>query len=81
MYEAISNAKLRSEKKENFQVPKGLPPPRGRPVKNAGKHKKNWYEKGPATKNKRVYLCSVCRLTDYTVKECPLKRLYGGTAE
>ena len=44
----------------NLQVPKAIPPPHGRPVKNAGKRRKDWYERDPIAKKRRSYSCSLC---------------------
>ena len=52
-------AKTLVAKGDNVNVPKALPPPRGRPVHNAGKRKKSWYENGPAPKKNRTYSCSI----------------------
>jgi hypothetical protein len=57
-------------------IPKAIPPPRGRPVKNAGKRRKAWYEEGPHAKKKRVYTCGLCRGPDHQRKDCPLQQLF-----
>ena len=77
----LLNAKKLVGTKENLQIPKALPPPRGRPVQRAGRRRKTWYEKGSEAKKKRVYSCYLCRMADHTVKDCFLKKLYGDTAE
>lgn len=60
----------------NLQIPEAILHPRGKPVKNAGKRKKSWYERGPAA-SKRKYSCSLCRSETHSATDCPLKQLYG----
>lgn len=64
---------------DNLQVPKALPPPRGRPVKHAGKRRKGWYERGPNAKKQRSYSCSLCHKEDHTAPNCPLRQLFEPT--
>lgn len=42
----------------NLHAPKAIPRLRGRPVKNAGKKPKGWYEKGPEPRKKRSFFWS-----------------------
>lgn len=45
----------------NLHVPKANPPPRVGLVKHAaGKHRKEWYERGPEARKRRSYSCSLC---------------------
>lgn len=60
----------------NLNVPKAIPPPRGRPVKNAGKRRKGWYEKGPGRNKKRSYCCSLCNVEGHTKDKCQLRQLF-----
>ena len=60
-----------------LMIPKALPPPRGRPVANAGIRKADWLEKGPASGNKRAYSCALCGNKGHTRAKCPSKQ--GGT--
>lgn len=59
-----------------IEVPKAIPPPRGRPTKNTGKRKKGWFEQGPSVQKKRSYTCSLCRLEGHTTAECNLRQLF-----
>lgn len=66
---------------KHLQVPKAIPPPRGRPVKNAGKRRKGWYERGPTASKRRSYSCSLCHLTGHVAKDCSLRQLFSDTKE
>lgn len=59
----------------HLHIPVALPPPRGRPVKRAGKRMRSWYEKGPK-KSKRQYTCSLCHICGHTAKSCELRQLF-----
>ena len=71
----IKQAKRLVALRQHLKIPKAIPPPRGRPVKNAGKRKKGWYERGPAA-SKRKYSCSLCRSETHSVTDCALRQLY-----
>ena len=60
-------------------MPKALPPPRGRPVKNSGERNRSWYEHGTTNPKKRVYLCGLCRLKGHTSAKCELKQMFDDT--
>lgn len=60
----------------NFQVPIELNSPRGRPVKNAGKRKKGWYERGPITRKIRSYSWYLCHLEGQTASQCDFRQLF-----
>lgn len=60
---------------EHVRIPVALPPPRGRPVKQAGKRKRSWYERGPQ-RAKREYTCSLCLLTGHTARSCELRQVF-----
>lgn len=76
MDKVMRGARLLLECGDNVQVPKALPPPRGRPVKNAGKRHKGWYERGPAAKKHRSYSCSLCHLSVHSAPSCPLRQIF-----
>ena len=61
---------------EYLHLPKALPPPRGRPVKNAGLRKQGWYEHGATKPKTRVYLCSLCNLKGHTRDKCELRQMF-----
>ena len=69
-------AKQRVLSGEYLHAPKALPPPRGRPVKNAGERNQSWYEKGSARPKKRIYLCSLCKLQGHTRANCDLRQMF-----
>ena len=69
-------AKQRVLSGEYLHAPKALPPPRGRPVKNAGERNQSWYEKGSARPKKRIYLCSLCKLQGHTRAKCDLRQMF-----
>jgi len=72
----MDNAKKLVAAKQNLMIPKAIPPPRGRPPKNAGKRLKQWYERGPGAKKKRVYTCSLCRGEGHTREDCFLRQIF-----
>ena len=51
----FKNAEVDLHNGKKLQVPKAIPPPRGRPPKNAGKRLRSFYELGPCKKRKRSY--------------------------
>ena len=64
--------------KQNLHIPVALPPPRGRPAKNAGKRKRGFYERGPENPNRKPYNCSLCGLKGhnarfFSMRQGPLK--------
>ena len=66
---------------ENLEIPKALNPPRGRPCKDAGKRKKNYYEQGPGgARATRTYTCSLCGLPGHTRRNCVLAQTFDGTS-
>ena len=73
----LSKAKLLVVSGENLSIPLGLPPPRGRPVKNAGMRRKGWFERGPGAAKKRSYACSLFRNATHNASECPLRQVFG----
>ena len=79
--DVISNAKLAVLSKKNLEIPRALPPPRGRPQKNAGVRRKGWYEQGPSTKKKRSYSCSLCHRQGHVRNHCPLRQIFQGNSE
>lgn len=60
----------------NIMIAKVLPPPRGRPVKGAGKRKKGWYERGPAAKRPHTYTCALYQKEGHTRADCPYGKLF-----
>ena len=72
----ILEAKQRVFSGEYLHAPKALPPPRGRPVKNAGERNQSWYERGSAKPKKRIYLCSLCQLRGHTRAKCDLRQMF-----
>ena len=70
----VRAAKRSVVKGRNLQVPKALPPPRGRPVKGTVKRKKAWYERGPDARKKRSYSGSLCGSSGHTQKSCNLRQ-------
>jgi hypothetical protein len=79
--EAVLEAKKRVLSGEALLSPKALPPPRGRPVKNAGVRKKSWFETGTSSNKKRAYTCSLCHQTGHKQAKCPLKQVFDETDE
>lgn len=71
-----TKAKLMIVRGESVQVPKALPPPRGRPTKTAGKRKQGFYERGPTAKRSRSYSCSLCGRDGHTKENCALRQLF-----
>ena len=69
-------AKQRVLSGEYLHAPKALPPPRGRPVKNAGERNQSWYEKGSARPKKRIYLYSLYKLQGHTRANCDLRQMF-----
>ena len=63
---------------ECMNVPVALAPPRGRPLKNAGKRLRSWYEHGPST-SRRTYTCSLCHLRGHTARTCELRQMFPDT--
>ena len=58
-----------------IHIPVALALPRGRPVQNAGKRMRSWYESVP-TARKRSYHCSLCHLKGHTARKCELCQLF-----
>jgi hypothetical protein len=57
------------------QAPAALPPPRGRPPKDAGTRRKGWYEQGPgAARTRRSYTCKLCGESGHTRGDCSLRQ-------
>ena len=73
----ISRAKVSVIAGTNLTIPKSLPPPRGRPVKNAGVRRRGWFERGPAAKKKRGYTCGLCQKKGHISPQCQLRQLFG----
>ena len=69
-------AKQRVLSGEYLHLPKALPPPRGRPVKNAGLRKQGWHEHGATEPKTRVYMCSLCNLKGHTRDKCELRQMF-----
>lgn len=72
----IQSAKRLVAMKQNLQIPKALPPPRGRPSKDAGIRRKSWFENGPSEKRRRVHLCSLCQSSSHRADQCDLRQLF-----
>ena len=79
--DAMIQAELLVASGNALHGPKALPPPRGRPVKNAGIRKRSWYEQGPSGNTKRAYTCSLCSQPNHTRKDCPLKQVFDDMPE
>ena len=69
-----AEAKALVESGNALHQPVALPPPRGRPRKNAGQRFRSFFERGPTTCMRRIYLCALCRQADHTRVNCPLKQ-------
>lgn len=65
----------------HLQVPNALPPPRGRPIRNADKKLQGWYEKRPAAMKRRSYSCSVFHREGHTAGTCQLSQLFDDSDE
>lgn len=63
------------ENGENLSIPVAIAPPRGRPPKNIGKRRKNWFEKGPSS-SKRSYSCSLCKSRGHNYSSCELRQVF-----
>ena len=74
--QVMLEAKQRVLSGEYLHLPKALPPPRGRPVKNAGLRMQGWYEQGATKPKKRGYLCSLCNLQGHTRENCELRQVF-----
>ena len=74
--EIMLDAKRRVVSGNNLQVSKAIPPPRGRPVKNAGKRRKGWYERDPNAPKRRSYAYSFCHLDGHVAQDCSLGKLF-----
>jgi len=72
----LLEAKQRVFSGDCLHMPKALPPPRGRPVTNAGERNQSWYEQGSAKPNKRVYLCSLCHRKGHARDKCDLRQMF-----
>jgi hypothetical protein len=57
-------------------MPKALPPPRGRPVTNAGERNQSWNAQGSAKPKKRVCLCSLCHRKGHARDKCDLRQMF-----
>lgn len=73
----ISAAKISVLTGANLSIPKALPPPRGRPVKNAGIRRKGWFESGPDAQKKRNYTCGLFHQVGHVSSQCKLRQLFG----
>lgn len=62
---------------DNLSIPLAIAPPRGRPVKEAGKRRKSWFERGPSRKRRRTYNCSYCSQEGHNSLSCPLRQGIG----
>ena len=69
-------AKQRVLSGDCLQMPKALPPPRGRPVTSTGERNQTWYEQGTAKPKKRVYLCSLCHRKGHKREKCELRQIF-----
>ena len=74
-------AKMHVASGDYLQSPKALPPPRGRPVKNAGVRRRSWLENGASKTKKRAYTCALCHLTGHTRKKCDLRQIFENVNE
>lgn len=64
--------------KDTLAMPLALPTPRGSTPQNASKRCRSWYERGPSSKHKRTYNCSLCGLGIHTAKSCALRQAFDG---
>ena len=60
----------------HLKVPKALASPRERPVMNAGKRKKGWFERVPSTRKKKSYSYGLCHCEGHVRADCKLKQLF-----
>ena len=60
----------------NIKVPKAIPPPRGRLVKNADKRRKSWYKRGPTAKKPRSYYCFLWDLEGHLAAGFTLRQMF-----
>ena len=58
-----------------INIPVAIAPPRGRPVRNAGKRMRSWYGAGPRAR-KHSYSCSLCHLKGNTARNCEMRQLF-----
>lgn len=73
--EVMRSARKQVDSDQTLQIPVALPPPRGRPPKNASKRLRSWYERGAAQKRRR-YSCALCGLDSHTAKNCDLRQIF-----
>ena len=72
------SAKVMVAKEENLRIPKALPPPNGRPGENAGKRKKGFLERGPASEKRCIMKCGLCHQEGHHRGNCPLAQVFDG---
>lgn len=72
--DVLRTAKLQADSGQNLSTPIALPPPIGRPVKEAGHRRKAWYERGPDGNKKRIYQCWLYRLEGHIALNCELRQ-------
>lgn len=65
-------AKFSAVNRTNFQIPKSLPPPGGRPCRHAGKMKEFFFERGFSTKPMGSYSWPSFHQDNHTEPNCPL---------
>ena len=61
---------------EYMQMPMAIPPPRGRPLKDAGVRKRGFYEEGATKNKKRAYTCSLCMEVGHKRGACPMRQMF-----
>ena len=72
----ILDAKKRFVSGSNLQVPKAIPLPRGRQLKNAGKRRKGWYECGLDASKRSSYQFLLCELEEHVTQDCSLRQMF-----
>lgn len=74
--QVMDEARKKVARGEALQVPVALPPPRGRPPKNASKRLKAWYERGSSHSKRRKYACGLCGKPGHRMTSCSLKQTF-----
>lgn len=54
---------------QQINITVALASPRGRPIKNAGKMLKKWYERGTKY-SKQKFTCSLCHINGHSARTC-----------
>lgn len=74
--ELMTSARQKVLSGSSVKIPLAIPPPRGRPPKNAGARLKSWYERGPDAAKRRKYTCALCGKEGHRRNACELKQSF-----